>query len=81
MGGPKLHFCSKNTALCKNKVCLAGHSLPPHGLQDTQYVQKQINKIKIEVDGSENILFGRQLVHDEVGVEYNEPAEDDGTSD
>ena len=67
----------------QNKVCLAGESssFPPHGLQDTQYVQKQINKVKIEVDGSENILFRRQLMHDEVGVEYNEPAENDGTSD
>ena len=80
-GGVHSYIAAVKTRHCGKTMFRQSSSFPPHGLQDTQYVQKQINKVKIEIDGSENIFFGRQLVHDEVSVEYNEATEDDGTSD
>ena len=42
-------------------------------------MQKQVDDIQIEVDGSENVLFGGQAAHDQVGIVNNEERENHRT--
>ena len=40
--------------------------------KDTEDVQEEIDDVEIEVDGSVYVFLRGDLVHDHVGVEYNE---------
>lgn len=48
----------------------------PHGLQQTQNVEKKVEKVQIEVDGGHDVLLSGHLVHDHVCVKYDEATED-----
>ena len=49
--------------------------VPPCCLEDTQDVDKQVNKVQVEVDGGNDVLLRRELVHDDVGVKDDKTTE------
>jgi len=49
-------------------------------LHDAEDVDKQVDEVQVEVDGSHDVLLWRQLVHDHVSVKYDKAAEEQGTS-
>lgn len=46
-----------------------------HGVEDTQDVQEEVDDVQVEVDGGQDVLLGRELLHQQVGVEDDETAE------
>lgn len=51
-----------------------------HGVEDTQDVQEEVDYVQVEVDGSQNVLLGWQLAHQNVGVVDDEAAEEQSAS-
>lgn len=47
-----------------------------HQFQD---FQEQVKDIQVEIDRSQDVFFGRQLMDDHVCVEYNKAGKQDGT--
>ena len=39
-----------------------------HGLQDSQDVEEEVDEVQVQVDGGQDVLLCRQLVHDQVSV-------------
>ena len=50
------------------------------GIQESQNAQEQIYKVEVEVDGSKDVLVGRQLPHQHVGVKDDESTEQQSTT-
>lgn len=46
-----------------------------HGVEDAQDVQEQVDDIQVEIDGCQDVLLWGQLVHQQMGIENNEAAE------
>lgn len=49
-----------------------------HGVQETQDVQEEVDNVQVEVDGGQDVLLGRELLHQQVGVVDDEATEDQG---
>ena len=55
-------------------------SVSPGCLKDTQDVQKQVDKVQIEVNGCHDVLLCRELVHDHVCIKDYKSTEYQSTS-
>lgn len=42
--------------------------VPTNSLQDTQYVEEEVDEVQIQADRGQHILLRRQPVHDQVGI-------------
>lgn len=51
-----------------------------HGVQETQDVQEEVDDVKVEVDGGQDVLLRGELLHQQVGVKDDETAEHQGPS-
>lgn len=49
-----------------------------HGVEHTQDVQEEVDNVQVEVDGSQDVFLGGELLHQKVGVVDDEAAEDQG---
>lgn len=50
----------------------------PRRLHEAQDVDEEVDEVEVEVDGRKDVLLRRHLVHDHVGVEDDEAAEESG---
>lgn len=51
------------------------HSVFLHGVKDAQDIDEQVDYIQVQIDGCQDVLLRWQLMHQQVGIENNEPAE------
>lgn len=42
-------------------------------------MQEEVNNVQVEIDGGQDMLLGRELLHQQVGVVDDEAAEDQST--
>lgn len=54
--------------------------LVPAVTNQLQDVQEEVENVQIEIDGRQDVLLRRELVHHHVRVKYNKQGEQDGTS-
>ncbi len=50
-----------------------------HWIKDSEDLNEQINHVQVKVDWGQDVLLGGKLVHQHVGVEYNECRKQQGT--
>lgn len=62
------------------KFCLSA-LIFASSLHNAKDVDKEVDEIQVEVDGSHDVILSGKLVHDEVGVKYDEATEDQGACD
>ena len=49
-------------------------------MENPQDVDEEVDKVEIEVDGGEDVLLRRELVHDDVSVKDDEATEEQSTT-
>lgn len=47
------------------------------GVEDPQDMQEQVDDVQVQVYGGQDVLFRRQLLHQEAGVEDDEATENE----
>jgi len=57
------------------------HCLLLRSIENLEDLQEEIDDVEIEINGSENVFLGRQLVEQHVGVHNNETRKQNGTED
>lgn len=56
------------------------HSVLLHRVEDTENVQEEVDNIQVEVNGGQDVLLRRELLHQHAGVIDDEATEDQGPS-
>ncbi len=51
-----------------------------HGVEDAQDIDEQVDYIQVQIDGCQDVLLWWQLMHQQVSIENNEPAEQQSSS-
>lgn len=51
-----------------------------HGVENAQDVQEQVDYVQVQIDGCQDVFLGGQLMHQQVGIENDEPAEQQSSS-
>lgn len=68
-------FCHRKSVVIKKCLVLID------SLQYAQYVDEQVDDIHVQVDGGQDVLLRRQVLHHHLRVVDDEQAEDEGASD
>lgn len=51
-----------------------------HRVEDAQNVQEEVDDVQVEVNGGQDVLLRRELLHQHAGVVDDEATEDQGAS-
>lgn len=56
------------------------HSVLLHRVEDAENVQEEVDNVQVEVNGGQDVLLRRELLHQHAGVIDDEATEDQGPS-
>lgn len=67
-------------ANCGFAALLKQHSVLLHRVEDAENVQEEVDNVQVEVNGGQDVLLRRELLHQHAGVIDDEATEDQGPS-